>query len=54
MLERITDFWVFNANSIVLTAIVAVVFVLFHELATIAVAGVKGWLKRVRKVDEEL
>jgi hypothetical protein len=39
---------VFNANSIVLTAVVAVTWVVFHELGTIVVKGLKGWRERVR------
>lgn len=54
MMDRITDFWVFNVNSLVLTALVAVVFVVFHELATVAVARLKRWLKKVDGVDEKV
>jgi hypothetical protein len=49
MMDRITDFWVFNANTVVLTVVCGVVWVLAHELTTIAVAGLKGWRKRVRR-----
>ncbi|HRA18387.1 MAG TPA: hypothetical protein PLZ24_14700 [Flavobacteriales bacterium] len=40
--QRLSDFWTFNANSIALTAIVAVTFVVFHELAQLVVRLIKS------------
>lgn len=40
--ERISDFWAFNAESIALTVVVAVVFVLAHEATQWVVGRIKG------------